>query len=56
MCLTRAPCSIFFLPVRLGPQVYPQQLPGDVQILWVLQRFAEHRIDAFRDRALDIPE
>lgn len=42
--------------MRLDPQVHPQQLPRDVQVLRVLQRFAEHRVDAFRGCAMDIPE
>ena len=42
--------------MRLDPQVCPEQLPRDVQVLRVLQRLAEHWIDALRSCALDIPE
>lgn len=57
MCLTCAAFLEFIPPpVRLDPQVHSQRLPGDVQVLWLLQRFAEHWVDAFRGCALDIPE
>ena len=57
-CLTRATLARFRSPpvVRLDPQVHPQRLPRDVQILRVLQRFAKHWADAFRGCALDITE
>jgi hypothetical protein len=54
--LTRVPFLNLFSPVRLDPQVHPKQLPRDVQLLWLLQRFAEHRADALRGCPLDIPE
>lgn len=56
MCLTRVFFPDRFSPVRLNPQVHPQQLPRDVQVLRLLQRFAEHWVNALRSRALDIPE
>jgi hypothetical protein len=55
MCLTRVSFPFGSL-VRLDPQVHPQQLPRDVQVLRLLQRFAEHWVNALRSRALDIPE
>lgn len=56
VCLTRVFIPDRFSPVRLNPQVHPQQLPRDVQVLRLLQRFAEHWVNALRSRALDIPE
>ena len=42
--------------VRLDPQVHLEQLPRDVQVLRLLQRLAERRVDALCGCALDIPE
>ena len=50
------PLPDLFPPVRLDPQVHPEQLPRDVQVLRLLQRLAEHWADALCGRALDIPE
>jgi hypothetical protein len=46
----------FFPLVRLDPQIHPERLPRDVQVLRLLQRLAEHRVDAIRGCALDISE
>ena len=51
----RSTCGPFSL-VRLDPQVHLEQLSRDVQVLWLLQRLAEHRVDALCGCALDIPE
>lgn len=52
MRLTRGP----FRPERPDPQVHFKRLSRDVQVLRLLQRVAEHWVNALRDCALDISE
>jgi len=58
MCLTRGPPSQISFPSteRLDPQVHLEQLSRNVQVLRLLQRFAERWVDALGGRTLDIPE
>jgi len=55
MRLTRGPPSPLSI-VRLDPQIHPERLPRNVQVLRLLQRRPEHRVDALCGRTLDIPE